>query len=277
MNEPKPMPEAPDALQIGDWLLVRSTHTLQREGQVQRLPRRLVDLLALLASRPGETWTREALLGSAWSRRMVNDEVLSRAVAELRGHLGDDAREPSYIETLPKTGYRLIAEVTPAEGPSAPTESPPATPPIEKPAAEAPPASRQGLHRHGLWLLPVVLLAAALLLWPQAPQQIQPAPIDGAEGGAGWDAARMLAERPFRSGPDWAHQPRFSRDGRWLVFVVIDLGTARSALWWGGADGSAPMQLDAGDRRLSSCAAPACVQARRRSQSSTLPDSGTSS
>ena len=67
-----------------------------------RLRPLLVDILVRLAAEPGEVVRRETLLEEVWPRRMVNDEVLSRAIAELRTALGDDARAARYIETLPK-------------------------------------------------------------------------------------------------------------------------------------------------------------------------------
>ena len=68
-------------------------------------------LLVRLAQTPGAVVSRETLIDEVWSRRMVNDEVLSRAIADLRGALRDDSRTPRYIETIPKSGYRLIAAV----------------------------------------------------------------------------------------------------------------------------------------------------------------------
>ena len=67
--------------------------------------------LLRLAADAGSAVNRETLLNEVWPRRMVNDEVLSRAIAELRTALGDDPKHPRYIETLPKIGYRLIASV----------------------------------------------------------------------------------------------------------------------------------------------------------------------
>ena len=78
---------------------------------VVRVKPRLMDVLLRLAASPGQVVTREALIADAWPRRMVNDEVLSRVIADLRGVLRDDAREARYIETLPKVGYRLIAPI----------------------------------------------------------------------------------------------------------------------------------------------------------------------
>lgn len=240
----------PEALRIGDWLLVPSAHTLQREGQVHRLPKRLVELLLHLASRPGETWTREALLESAWSRKLVNDEVLSRAVADLRGYLGDDAREPRYIETLPKTGYRLIAPVAPVVRRDGETRVAARHDALDGDAApvNAGPSVRRS-RRRNLVLL-AALLSLGVLAWLISARTHGPARVSTPFPEHDWSAERMLGQRPFRSAADWAHQPRYSRDGRWLAYAVIDLASGDSALWWGRADGVAPRRLDAGSGRL---------------------------
>jgi DNA-binding winged helix-turn-helix (wHTH) protein/Tol biopolymer transport system component len=76
----------------------------------------LMAVLLRLAAAPQQVVRRETLLAEVWPRRMVNDDVLSRAIADLRTALGDDAREARFIETIPKLGYRLIAPVEPVIG-----------------------------------------------------------------------------------------------------------------------------------------------------------------
>ncbi|MGH8172636.1 MAG: winged helix-turn-helix domain-containing protein [Rhodanobacteraceae bacterium] len=78
------------------------------EVRLKPLPDRL---LRHLLDAPGTVLAREHLLEQVWTRREVNDEVLSRAIAELRALLGDEAREPRFIETLSKGGYRWLAPV----------------------------------------------------------------------------------------------------------------------------------------------------------------------
>jgi DNA-binding response OmpR family regulator len=72
-------------------------------------------LLAALARRPGAVLTRDQLL-SAVTRRPdeVYDRVVDVHVANLRRKLGDDAADPWLIETIPQTGYRLVATLDPA-------------------------------------------------------------------------------------------------------------------------------------------------------------------
>jgi DNA-binding winged helix-turn-helix (wHTH) protein/WD40 repeat protein len=75
-------------------------------------------LLRCLLDAPGAVLSREHLIETVWTRREVNDEVLSRAIAELRALLGDDAREPRFVETLSKGGYRWITPVARGDAPS---------------------------------------------------------------------------------------------------------------------------------------------------------------
>ncbi len=108
-NAETPLPEQ---VQLGEWTYRPELRLLTR-GEDERQLKPLLDrLLRRLLREPGAVVSREQLIDEVWSRRMVNDEVLSRAIAELRAALADDAREPRYIQTLAKGGYRLIAAVT---------------------------------------------------------------------------------------------------------------------------------------------------------------------
>ena len=85
----------------------RSASTGPTEG---RLTPGEIGLLAALARRPGAVLTRDQLL-EAVTRRPdeVYDRVVDVHVANLRRKLGDDAAQPWLIETIPQTGYRLVA------------------------------------------------------------------------------------------------------------------------------------------------------------------------
>jgi TolB-like protein len=75
-----------------------------------------MDVLLLLVQRAGEVISREDLLATVWSGSVVGDDTLTQAVIKLRKALGDDTRSPSYIETIAKRGYRLIATVRAGQG-----------------------------------------------------------------------------------------------------------------------------------------------------------------
>lgn len=68
-----------------------------------------MDLLCALAARRGQVVSREELMQALWPDVVVGDDSLARTVSKLRQALGDDARSPTYLETIAKRGYRLIA------------------------------------------------------------------------------------------------------------------------------------------------------------------------
>lgn len=71
-----------------------------------------MQVLVCLADHAGEMVAKERLLGWAWADTAVGDDVLVRAISELRRIFQDDPKRPRIIETIPKAGYRLIAPVT---------------------------------------------------------------------------------------------------------------------------------------------------------------------
>lgn len=97
---------------IGDWEVSLTTCTLtQGESEVKVTPRSM-DVLDYLAQSPGDVISHVELLNRFWQGTFPSDHAVHKAIAELRGALGDDAHNPTYIRTIPKRGYSLIAEVT---------------------------------------------------------------------------------------------------------------------------------------------------------------------
>jgi hypothetical protein len=74
-----------------------------------------MEVLCVLARHQGEVVSRNELIDEVWKGTFVTDEVLSRAISVLRKQLGDDSKNPEYIATVPKAGYRLIKEVIPTK------------------------------------------------------------------------------------------------------------------------------------------------------------------
>jgi len=97
-----------NGLRIGDWLFEPDLRRLHRRHETRRLTNKAAEVLKLLAEEPRQLQTREEILEQVWPHT-VGEEVLTRAISDLRGALGDEARKPAYIETIPKAGYRLIA------------------------------------------------------------------------------------------------------------------------------------------------------------------------
>lgn len=97
---------------IGDWEVSLTACTLsQSEIEVKITPRSM-DVLNCLAQNAGEVVSHDELLNQFWHGTFPSDHAVHKAIAELRSALGDDAHQPSYIRTIPKRGYSLIAQVT---------------------------------------------------------------------------------------------------------------------------------------------------------------------
>ncbi|MBP6010911.1 MAG: winged helix-turn-helix domain-containing protein [Alphaproteobacteria bacterium] len=103
---------------VGAWRAVRATGELTRGETTERLEPKVMDLLFLLAAWPGTVLSKDDIMTTLWPNVIVGDDALARAVSRLRRALADDVKTPVYIETLPKRGYRLIAEVRGAEDPA---------------------------------------------------------------------------------------------------------------------------------------------------------------
>ncbi|WP_370980956.1 winged helix-turn-helix domain-containing protein [Agaribacterium sp. ZY112] len=87
------------------------TNSLTRNGREKRLEPKLIELLCLFAQHPKQVLTRDQLNQAIWHEQVVGDDALNRAIFALRGALGDDAKKPRYIETIPKRGYRFLSVV----------------------------------------------------------------------------------------------------------------------------------------------------------------------
>jgi tetratricopeptide (TPR) repeat protein len=70
-----------------------------------------MEVLVYLAKNADQVVTKDRLMQTIWGGRFVTEEVITTCIFELRRALGDDARNPRFIQTVPKKGYRLIAPV----------------------------------------------------------------------------------------------------------------------------------------------------------------------
>ncbi|HSN54375.1 MAG TPA: transcriptional regulator, partial [Candidatus Sulfomarinibacteraceae bacterium] len=107
------------AFRVGEWLVQRWLNRVTRGDTTIQLELKVMDVLVCLAGRAGEVVSRRELTDTVWATEFISDNTVSHAVADLRGALGDDAKQPRYVETIQRRGYRLSAAVVPAapEGP----------------------------------------------------------------------------------------------------------------------------------------------------------------
>ena len=174
---------SPRPFLLGEWRVEPSLNQitrLSRGSAPRRVTPKAMEVLLVLVARAGELVTREELLESVWSDVHVQEEVLTRAIADMRKALDDDSREPRYIETIPKKGYRVLAAVAPAPG-------------------------RFPRHRLPLWGALAVAGVAGALAW--------------AFRDLDRDEALALEGRPLTTFPGREIEPALSPDGSRVAFA----------------------------------------------------------
>ncbi len=101
---------------VGPWTVHPHLHELHRDDQQNRVGAKVMAALCCLASEAGEVVRKDDLIQRVWEGDFASDEALSAVIYELRKALGDDARKPRFIETIRKSGFRLVAPVLPGAG-----------------------------------------------------------------------------------------------------------------------------------------------------------------
>ncbi len=95
---------------IGGWTFRAGENELVQGGERRRLEDRAARTLELLCRRAGEAVGQDEIIASVWNGRSQSPNSIPVVIGQIRRALDDDARSPRFIETLPKRGYRLIAE-----------------------------------------------------------------------------------------------------------------------------------------------------------------------
>jgi TolB-like protein/DNA-binding winged helix-turn-helix (wHTH) protein len=104
------------SFRLGSWTVEPLAGALRGpDGELGHLEPKVMDVLVLLARRPNELVTRQSLLDAVWGPNVSADQLLTRAISEIRRALDDHRGKPAYIETVPKRGYKLIADVSPID------------------------------------------------------------------------------------------------------------------------------------------------------------------
>jgi transcriptional activator of cad operon len=150
------------AMQIGEWTVTPALDTISRGTETHKLEPRTTRLLMVLANSAGEVVSVDRLLTEVWSGVVVGSASVYQAVSQLRKLLGDTDPDPTYITTVPRKGYRLIAAVRPVEAPSSLATAPVAVPPYAAPAISAPTVAAQAATR-GRKRISIALFGAALI------------------------------------------------------------------------------------------------------------------
>ncbi len=200
------------AFAVGEWEVQPSLNRLSKNGQEVRIEPKVMQVLEALAETPGDVVTREQLVARVWPDVFVSDDVVHRAIRELRRAFGDETAKPQYVETIRKRGYRLIADVRhPAAaiaGPGDSIRSAARPQPGESSSAGSPKAMRVVAAAAVMLaaILGAVVYALASRSTPEAPSS---------------SSVRFAA---LTSGPLNETDPAISPDGTRLAFAIRPAG-----------------------------------------------------
>lgn len=100
-----------DTFRIGEWGFSPELGKLSRGDDQKRLEKRASSLLELLCRQDGDLVSHAEIIEHVWEGRFISPNSVAVVVADIRKALEDNAREPIYLETIPKRGYRMIADV----------------------------------------------------------------------------------------------------------------------------------------------------------------------
>ena len=100
-----------EEFKVGDFRVAVKLNRISQNGNSARVEPRVMQVLVRLAEHPGEVVSKDTLLETVWADTHVTDDVLTGCISTLRKVFGDNPRTPTFIETIPKAGYRLIAPV----------------------------------------------------------------------------------------------------------------------------------------------------------------------
>lgn len=147
------MPRKFGTYQFGPFLLEAGEHRLLRDGVEINLQLKAFETLCFLVENPGRLLTKDDLLGQVWPDTMVEENNLNKIISVLRKALGVCPKGESYIETVPRVGYRFnakVAEITP--GPRLAISSSRNSAALERPGNRQPEAGlrEEELAKNGL-------------------------------------------------------------------------------------------------------------------------------
>src|SRR5690606_10736794 len=243
---------------VGEYLVQPDLNQVRNAQKRIHLEPKVMDVLVYLARHPGEVLPKERIIQAVWGDVFVSDEVLTYSISALRRALGDDAKNPSIVKTIPRKGYRLTAADAP-------------------PAAPSPPDIAEGVRRGlllpwagvlmglmiavlgGVWWISWKTGASDKLALPQESPlttypglELEPTlSPDGNQVALSWDGRNqdnfdiyvkvIGAEEPLRltTHPGLDLSPSWSPDGRWIAFIRNEGGAQSKIILISPLGGSA--------------------------------------
>jgi eukaryotic-like serine/threonine-protein kinase len=226
-NSPAANPRG--SVRFGLFTLDLDARKLWRDDALVALPSRALEALAYLVAHRDRAVDRDEIIAAAWHDVAVTDDSLIHAISVIRRSLGDDPAQPSFIETIPRRGYRFVAEVEPVQQFFQP-EAIELTEP--RPATAPPPHSLGWPWRPAVAVAFLVVAAVAAVVVSRVVNRqnettANPVPIQqAAPPGTAIVSGGVV-----------------SPEGRYFAFIARDTQTGRTALWVRALDAVEPTRL----------------------------------
>jgi Tol biopolymer transport system component/DNA-binding winged helix-turn-helix (wHTH) protein len=238
---------------IADWEVEPEINCLRTAGRAVHIEPKIMQVLVQLASHSNEVLSKDHLMHAVWPDTFVSEDVLTRCISELRRVFADDARAPRFIQTIPKTGYRLIADVTPAGLPISGTQRilgsagnngssrsevavATAESPTERTTVSEPSTGKPSQLRWVITLAVLVVAVASVVFYRW--WQHRPTAIVVPEGG--------YKTVPFTSDEGAQVQPSFSPDGNQVAFAWSAVRGSNRDIYLKLLDSENPLRLTSG-------------------------------
>jgi TolB-like protein/DNA-binding winged helix-turn-helix (wHTH) protein/Flp pilus assembly protein TadD len=183
---------------VGDWLVEPDQGEMTRGTESVRVEPKVMEVLVYLARRQGEVVTRGDLERDVWKGALVGYDAVTSTVIKLRKALGDSARRPSLIRTIPKRGYQLVAPV------KVPAEHPPGSMAPETRKRPTP------MTKAALLLAPAIVILAGLFSWISTPRGPDAPPLQEGSSGTVTSAPPSIVVLPFENLSDDPSQVHFA-------------------------------------------------------------------
>lgn len=234
LGHPQAGPTALVRVKFGPFTLDLADRKLRKGEEQVPLPSRALDALAYLITHRNRALDRDEIIAAVWHDVAVTDDSLIHAVSVIRRALGDDPSHASFIETIPRRGYRFVGHVV---------ETVDSSEPENLPTADAAESFVKALPASGAmwpWRTPiaaaviVVVIAAAIVSGRRA-----------FTGATNLTAVRVEQVAP--RGTTIVSGGMVSPTGRQLAFVARDEVTERTALWLRDLDTNEPRMLPGTD------------------------------
>lgn len=209
---------------VGEWKIEPETNRIIGPSKTTRVEPKVMDVLVSFLRRPNETLSQDYLMDAVWGDIIVEDNALRRVVSQLRKVFQDNPRQPSFIETIPKKGYRFIAPVAYRANVTV----------LESPSDPAPVASRTVAPTKARPWYPSILLVAGLVCVAGVFAVIQ---------FRGTDPVQPWPKRPLTTMQGVEAHPRVSPDGQYVAFMASGAEGRQYDIYIQSLSGDAPIQL----------------------------------